>query len=278
MIQTSVRCKHIRHGSGNLNVTAFHGYDLYILNCYQLGVEFTTYYVKSGWALSCSKLYFSLDSYTGIAQGSYDHIDFTSDGKFGRSFSLYNHNDPADSSIATAYLDLGDYPPPDFCFLRPDSCPRGASCSFWLNIRGPTNTWQGFITSKRLVGLGFTMFWGPIGTGIGLQTSDASNSRFYIPIHIFDLMFGYNVWHHYTYVYKYEAGHNLQLYVDGNLVTTDFEALPDGYTPNDDSCLYLGKLHTDETFGMGQMKLDEVLVWQEQLSQDDVLYLYSFYN
>ncbi len=254
--QSSVRCKHLHYGNGNLNVSVFHGYDLYILNCYQLGMEFTTYYVKSGWVLSCPKLYFSLDSLdTGIAHGPYDHIDFIGDGKFGKSLSLYNHLDPEDSSYATAYLDLGTYPPPEYCFLRPDSCPDGVSYSFWLNILNPTNTWQGFITSKRLNGLGFAIYWENHGTGIGLQTSDLSNSRFYVPRATFESMFDYNIWLHYTYVYKYDAGHNLQLYISGNRMTTEFDTLPAGYAPNDDSCLYLGKLHTDEAVGIHSSKI-----------------------
>ncbi len=132
------KCHLFSQGWKEVNLNEFDTYKLFVTKeqeiCQDLCIGVTT---PKNWTSSCPVQYFALDFDTGTktARGPEpENIDFTAEGVVGNAF----YNPTTTSSIVKAYLDLGVYLLPEFCFTDPQSCEHGTTFSFWLMIVGPT--------------------------------------------------------------------------------------------------------------------------------------------
>ncbi len=283
----SMRCKHILYGTAQNNLSSYAGYMLYSYKVH-MQTKCTTLQIGNvtlqNWQSSCPHLYFSLDDMEegkalGIEPGN---IQIVSDAILGRA--LYN---PTTEWHIKSYYTLGKYPVATNCFHFPETCPHGMTIAFWLNICGTTNNYQGFITSMKAVGAGFSIVWSEQSwSGFTFRVrraSDMIQEDIKIPHSVFHSEYGgFNTWNHFVMTYFYNGNENIiGIYVNGNECTNvaryvEYRAL----TVDTEGCgvLDLGRYYTDnDDIAMGNMKIDEVIIWEDQISAQDIHNLYNAY-
>ncbi len=142
-----------------------------------------------------------------------------SGGKVGSM--LYHPSDGTNHTFA--YLRLGPFTPPDFCFTYPKDCSAGVSYAMWVNLLGDTGVqFQGFFTTHEWENSGVIVAWIP-GNGLGFAvTNSQREDTAFISTSYFNTNYGFNIWVHYVFVYKYaegesEAQDNMKIYMDGVL-------------------------------------------------------------
>ncbi len=98
----------------------------------------------------------------------------------------------------------------------------------------------------------------------------------------FETEYSYNMWIHYAVTYKFETNQTplLEVYLDGK-VRPDSEkstsSVP-AYSDANTGSLDLSRQHTGTNAGDdANMMLDELIIWQEMLSCEDVIHLYEGY-
>ena len=239
--------------------------------------------VADMWNLPCPRLYFSLDSSAqGTAGGANaGAISFPGSDILGNTFYL-----PNPAANLDAYFMLGYYPNTDYCFIHPANCPQGITMAFYLNILH-TNTHQGFISTQSGAGSVY-----PPGIRICLldSTNDirvnirSLNYEEYLtfPFVAFNNDFGIGKWVHVVVSYKYDTamlGNNIKIYMDGqirldaeqNFASDSFANIYNGYLAI--SHYWLGTIFRWPP----SMKFDEMFIWEQQLSNDDIYKLYESY-
>ncbi len=228
------------------------------------------------------RLYFPLDGIglaTPLGEQS-NNVQFVN-GKVCNAF--YN---PLHGAVPKSYLNLGHYPDTEFCCGNPEQCELGVTYSFWLNILGSTGQWQGIITTMPANGPGFYACWYE-GAGGGLYFNirrDADTAEEWIKIRPlkFYNQIGYGTWKHYVVTYLFEetnpSGNNMDVYVDG-VIRPDSEKFntsdwgdydnTDGYHGN----LELGQYFLGYNTGYGYLMMDQLMIWEERLTYDEILQL-----
>ncbi len=282
-----MRCKHILYGKAQNNLSSYAGYMLYSYKAH-MQTKCTTLQMGNiavqNWQSSCPHLYFSLnDMEEGKALGIEPrNIQIVSDAILGKA--LYN---PTTDWHIQSYYTLGKYPVATHCFNFPETCPRGMTIAFWLNICGSTNNYQGFVTSMKTVGAGFSISWNVLNWG-GLnfrvrRTSDMIQEEVVISHSVFHSEYGgFNSWNHFVMTYFYNGHDNIiGIYVNGIKRTDVFSKVEyRALTVDDEGCgvLDLGRYYTDnDNIAMGNMKIDEVIIWEDLILAQDINNLYDAY-
>ncbi len=272
--ETSAKCKTLSTGQNIIHSGEVDGYQTFIKGC--KGIP-----MLSEWASSCPALYLPLDGDHGgqIIGTSPESLQFIPGGKLGNM--LYH---PADGTSSTfAYLRLGPYMAPSFCFTYPRNCPEGVSYAMWINLLGDTGVeYQGVFTSYDFeTDRGIVALWYP-GQGITyVVNSDVFYAQVFCPENYFMVDYGFNVWMHSVFVYKYEGAETeFDLYVDGAVQPCIKDSGPN---PPEGPIPHTGILEIGTTFlgvqGVeANMKMDEFLVWQTFLSAEDIQRLYQSYD
>ncbi len=286
-LDSTEKCKLVLSGTGiSTNKTEFEEYELFLARkrtrCKNLLIYGAT---PEDWRSACPVLYFPLDNMLeGSARGSNASLIQFTGGVVDSSIHFPN---PSGDNVA--YFHLGHYPSTSYCFTTPARCPRGVTYAFWLNILEDTGTYQGVITT--LIGRepGFSVLWSPIQGGylnFWVQRDFGIPETCYIFRQDFVHLYGFGNWVHYVITYKYvglETKNDMAVYFNGKVnghtgrwhgtqkrnTTTQYYngnmelGLREPGNPNDDT---------------PNMKLDDLIIWQEQLTCDDVFRLYQAYN
>ncbi len=278
------RCKQVHTGQKCINQSELNGYTFYYSNdMKQIGIGIK---VSSCWNSGYATRHFPLDDIgSGVAKGEIPgNIQFVSGGVIGNT--LYNPTAVHDNA---AYLELGMFPSGNYCFPEPAICPDGVSFSLWLNVLGDTGNWQCFITTAPHGGPGFSMSWNPDPAWGFYFEVRRDNDTFTEWIHItssdFMTNFGYNTWHHYVITYMYDGsnnGNNMEAFIDGLLRPDSGKITQAGFdegpnTANYDGRLQLGVYLLDSNAYRGNMKMDDILIWERKISSEDVKRLYEAY-
>ena len=95
--------------------------------------------------------------------------------------------------------------------------------------------------------------------------------------------YGYETWNHYVMTYRYtsgNAGNNIVVYVNGEDVGG--QKTPSTYNLDDDASgcgeLELGRYSHDMYVFPGNMVIDELIIWEDQISLEHVQNLYYAYE
>ncbi len=277
----SKRCKHIICGNNYVNLTYWPHYNVYSILAVDLNIGIET---PIGWNSGKPKLYLPLDTDTGTKMGSnIANIEFNYDGIINKAF--YNPTDGSGGNIS--YYHLGNFLPPDYCFPAPESCPNGVSFAFWLNILSDTGNFQGIVTTARRWGPGFTMIWKDVsGSDMRfriIRHNDHKYEQVKMSVGNFHSNYGYGKWVHYVITYKYENGstvNNMGVYLDGVARPNSEKSSPSPYPVTDPG--YHGKLDIAHQFVgedslVADIKMDELIIWEEQLSECDAIRLFHGY-
>ena len=263
------------------------GFDVYSIKarpeavCNNLGIGVST---PSGWGSGCPKVYFPLDSIAeGTAEGNAPAtIQFVS-GKVGNSFYFPN----PDANIQ-AFFNLGSYPVTEYCFPDPERCIHGVSFAFWLNLMVPGNAGGGQITTIPDKGPGFLVYTNNAGTPyfIVRRDSDTVEEIMGMDDTVFQTKYGSGIWVHYILTYKFDGtnlGNNMELYINGEVDSSVWEnanSWPSNQ-PNEadfSGSLDLGAFYTgNQWWGTGHLKMDELIIFEEQLPCEDAYKLYEAY-
>ena len=267
-----MKCIHIIDDTGTTDLTpsAWDGYQVYYL---------ARKNPMTQWIWPQPKLYFPLDDDTGTRLSSNpENIAFIGGGIVGNAF--YN---PI-SGGRQSYYRLGHYDPPDYCFPVPPSCPLGMTVAFWAKFLNDTGTIQGIMTTKTPTGQGFKINWQP-NHGLKFVTQrDYDNMEEVLKIgyEIFLDNYGYGKWVHYIFQYHFNAtnpGNNMNIYLNG-------EARPDSEkyvqawsgTPGQDGDFELGHVHVGQNSKYGNIMVDEIFIWEEMLTHEQIVRLYQAYD
>ncbi len=235
------------------------------------------------WRAGCPKLYFPLDEILeGTAQGpDASTIEFAP-GKINNSFYL-----PNPTGNVQAYFSLGNYPSTDYCFPEPQKCKDGVSFSFWLNILAPSHGTQGIITTTASGSPGFIINWSGQYEDIHIQfrrDSDTMIELIALDQQDFEESFAFGIWVHYIITYKFGAGifgNNVELYLNGEVHDKSFKwtgPWPEANTADYDGRLEVGHYFLGTLGGEGNIRLDDLVIWEEQISCDDAYRLYHAYD
>ncbi len=144
-----------------------------------------------------------------------------------------------------------------------------------------------FITTELKQGPGFTVFWSP-SYFFNLQVRrDQDTVTEHIKISPSDFLadFGYNTWHHYVVTYKYDGinnGTNMDAFINGIRRPDTEKSAEAGFYGGDntedyDGRLQLGVYWIGHDTARGNMKMDEILIWERKISAEDVMRLYEAY-
>ena len=276
-------CKHMIRGLGTINLTHWKGYELYMFEYDTEDPGIGAIKTPSGWTSGKPRLYFPLDSDIGTRHGvDYDNIDFTNDSIIGKAFL-----NPSDGTTQS-YYELGNYSENEFCFIELVQCPEGASIALWVKIMGHAGTWQGIIStmafyghSTGTIGPGFSLFWAQqnaVRYLVGKRT-DGFSKEIAIPNSKFLSDFSLKTWNHFVLTYK---NNDINLYING-VPRPDSEKINAQY-PVDNGQDYHGILSIGRVYVnldgpnfMGNVKIDEVFVWERELPYYDVIRLYDAY-
>ncbi len=281
--QNSQRCKLVTSQEGTkINEPIYTHYSLKVPSkapCNNLGISIIT---PHHWRAGCPRLYFPLDQISeGTPLGSdAGSIQFVS-GKINSSFYLPNL-----AGNLHAYFRLGNYPSSDYCFPDPPTCKEGITVAFWLNILTLSDGTQGFLTTITDGGPGFVINWcGPCDQmhfqfrrdsdtmieGVGLDRTD------------FEESFGYGIWVHYIITYKAGAGifgNNVQVYFNGEINPKSWKwvgSWPEANTQDYDGRLEIGNYFLGGGWATPNIRMDDLIIWEEQISCDDAFRLYQAY-
>lgn len=117
---------------------------------------------------------------------------------------LYHPSDGTNNTYA--YLHLGTFEAPAFCFTYPKDCPGGVSFAMWVNLLADTGSeYQGIFTTHKFEKSGIIVSWLPVnGLIFAVTNNERQDTAKIIPSH-FNTNYGFNVWVHYVFVYKYSA-------------------------------------------------------------------------
>ncbi len=264
------------------------GFDVYSIKapgnvCNNLGIGVPS---PSGWGSGCPRVYFPLDSAAEgtVEGGGLAAIQFVS-GKVGNSFYFPN----PDANIQ-AYFNLGSFPVTNYCFPDPERCIQGVSFAFWLNLLAPGSGGGGQITTIPNGGPGFLLL---LNTGSGPGTphfiirrdSDSVEEIIGLNDADFQANYGHDVWVHYILTYKYDgtnAGNNMELYINGKVDPAAWKNTgpwPQANTADFSGTLDLGAFYTgSQWWGTGNLKMDELIIFEEQLPCEDTIKLYEAYQ
>ncbi len=270
--ETSAKCKALITGQNPIHSSEVNGYHTYIKGC--KGVP-----MLSEWTSSCPALYLPFDGDHGgqVIGQSPESLQYIPGGKLGHM--LYH---PADGTSSTfAYLRLGPYTAPSFCFTYPKDCPEGVTYAMWINLLGDTGVGpQGFFTTyNQIIEQGVVSLWLPEAGILFAVAYDYYADSVY-PVSEFMANYGFNVWVHYVFVYKYDGpGTEIDIYMDGVVQSCVKDSNGPSSRPNSNT----GILEIGTTFlGMqgleANMKMDEFLVWETVLSADDIQRLSQAYD
>ena len=270
--------------SFTVNMTEFNDYDSYSVPpsnpCANLGINVAT---PVGWGSGCPRLYFPLDSMSeGTALGpDAGTIGFTS-GQVNNAFHF-----PNPASNKQAYFSLGDYPSTSYCFPEPEICPEGVTFAFWLNLLALTGQTQGIITTAPGEGPGFLMYWDNWNAELIFAIKRDSDTRAEIVgLNENDFVSsygGFGTWVHFIITYKVlDVGDNMEVYINGEVDTAQWRLTKPWSTANTedyDGNLQLGLFELGNYWwATANIKLDELIIWEEQLPCDDAFRLYQSYN
>ncbi len=282
-------CKLVTSGHNTmLNINETEGFEIYSIKtkpkpgvCNNLGIGVPT---PSGWGSGCPRVYFPLDSAvegTAVGGGS-AAIQFVI-GKVGNSFYFPN----PDANIQ-AYFDLGIYPLTSYCFPDPERCVQGVSFAFWLNLLTPGSAGiAGQITTMPNEGPGFLLFTTAAGTPVFTIRRDSDSMEELIGLDEadFQINYGHDVWVHYMITYKFDgtnAGNNMELYINGKVEAAAWKTIdpwPQANNADFSGTLNLGAFYTGyQGWATGNLKLDELIIFEEQLPCEDAIKLYQAYQ
>ena len=280
----SERCKIVTDGKYFIDLMLLSGLNLYGYHDAHFDVTGLT-----GWTSGRPKLYFPLDSDTGTKLGTRPlNNQFIAGGKIGNAYYK-----PYDGSFAQrAYYNLGYYPSSDYCFPEPATCNAGVSYAFWLNTLGdttnPSDMWQGFITTMPREGPGFYVYYRH-SKGMYFRIrrdSDTKREQVKIPSSTFLSNYGYNVWVHYVITYKFNQSVNInansmKVYLNGIDRPAGEKSVLHSWAKNNtedyNGNLEIGHHLITNSGAVGNMKMDELMIWEEELPQSDVETLYNAY-
>ncbi len=267
-----LRCIHIIDDtiSTDLTSSTWDGYQLYY-------VARTDPMAK--WTGPQPKLYFPLDEDTGSRHGpNPENMAFIGGGIVGNAF----YNPIGGGSYS--YYRLGHYAAPEYCFPVPTSCSLGLTVTFWAKILSDTGIGQGIMTTKPPTGQGFKILWEPSFNFKFLTERDFDSKEEVLKIdkQIFLDNYGYGNWVHYVFQYRFNGsnlGNNMNVYLNGVARPDNeksFQAWPG--THGHDGDFELGHVHVRQNSKYGNIMVDEIIIWEEMLTQEQVLQLYEAYD
>ncbi len=283
-IMDSQRCKLVTSQVGTrINEQIYTHYSLKVpskASCNNLGLTINN---PHNWRAGCPRLYFPLDQISeGTALGSDAGAIQFIPGKINNSFHL-----PNPSGNLQAYFHLGNYPSSDYCFPDPSTCKEGISVAFWLNILQAPLAEQAIITTIASGGPGFVINWSFSHNQIHIQfrrDSDTMIEGVNFDRQDFEESFGYGIWVHYIITYKAGAGifgNNVQVYFNGEVhpklqkwVAPWWQANTQDY----DGRLEIGTYFLGGGGSKSSIAMDDLIIWEEQISCDDALRLYQTYQ
>ena len=224
-----------------------------------------------------------MNSYADIP-GSSKHCggipEFLSGGKVGN----YLKN-PATGGTDSFY-NMKSYPLSDFCFVDPGQCPLGVTFAFWLDIIGENtpDVTSGFFTTMRKTGPGFSIYWNP-SSGLLMDIrrgSDTYTETVNINRAQFLADYGFGTWVHYIITYRFDGtGNNMEVYVNGvarpKTEKTFTNTWSHANTRGSDGEVNAGHRFLGACSECGYHKIDEIIIFEEQIPAADAYRLYTAY-
>ncbi len=268
-------------GNASINVTDWKGYMYFELrnqeSCGLEGTILADLEILPG----CPREYNLFDNPTlGTITGA---VDFPASPVGGTAYSFSNAPD------SQGFLNIGTFRQSDYCFPCPDLCSDGVTFAFWLYMHVPVGQNQGFITTMRNSGPGFLVTWSGSShknlAFIVRRNSEIIRDNIYIKQEDFLAEYNFTTWIHFVYTYKYNnvtrtARH--EAYLNGKIrpqsekVTQNW---PEWYVGNYDGRLDVGHYYVDRaTRNSANMQMDELYIWEAELSCGDVIRLYQAYS
>ncbi len=287
----TLRCNHVWRGG----TTYYWGQPITQINVYQLDAGDSFYCVNpynlmttagevTCWDSGPPVLYFTLDSDDGIALGlAPSNVRFVDGGVVGRAF--YN---PTDGSVIS-YYSLGNYSPDKFCFVIPNECLEGVTFALWIKILsssaslGDPSYKQGIITTMTSNGPGFSLYWYDYGLRWWLRRKDATTHqwRSVSDEHFFESGCNFGAWCHYVHafassnsVYGLNRAHLNWKPAHVGFASQQFPVA----TYSAGGALEIGHVHIGENAEVGNIMLDEIMVWETLLTEEDMVKLYHIYD
>ncbi len=231
------------------------------------------------WKSPQPRLYFPLDSDTGTRHGpDPDNVAFIGGGIVGNAF--YN---PISDDVGSYYR-LGHYDSSQYCFPVPTSCPLGVTLVFWASILSETGHAQGLLTTKPQSGQGLIIRW---KSNQGFKTVisrvfDNKEEVLLVGPQNFLNNYGYGHWFHFALAYRFNGtslGNNMAVYLNG-IARPDREkkVLDSSHSPGYDGGLELGHKQLGQDKDYGNILMDEVIIWEEMLTHEEITSLYEAYQ
>ncbi len=276
---TKERCNLIlSNTNATTPVNVFEGFVYYARTKSSLGT--CSYHNKClmethGWGSSCPKLYHSFDDPSfGTVTGP---VQYISSVKGGFAYSFFN------ASASQGYLNIGMFPHPEYCFPAPHLCDRGVSYAFWLYLPTQNGECQTFVTTLPKHGVGFAFAYFIHDRLQFLVKRDLKKYVIIIEKDDFLSEYNFSTWIHCAYKFKFnpELGiAEIDAYLDGKR-RPDAEKYamewPDTNTYGYDGRLDVGHLfvNVEDDQCSGNMQIDELYIWEEELLYEDILQLYD---
>ncbi len=164
---------------------------------------------------------------------------------------------------------------------------QGVTFAFWLKLLGTVTGMGGILTSTPANGPGLRVYWDNTNLAFSLKRDSDSIHEWSGIWHTHFLAnYSYNQWFHCVVTHKMDGcgvGNNIRVYLNGSIVT-QINKFADPWDDGPNLADYNGNLDIGtarvgtHTWGTGNFQMDDLIIWESQISSEDVNRLFMAYG